>query len=524
MFAQNMAFSPGTLRFYRDIEPDYEDLSERLRKTLYYGKLPGTDRPSHPLTDLGVEFYRSAAPRELGKLDTFLAAATTRSACVSPTSMMVGMMYVRRLQKRKPEYLAQISSSELFLISMMMASKFLYDEGIDDEVYNDEWAVSGDLETEDVNKLEMEFLNAMDWELFVRPEEFADMLHSVEKRIALQEGLKRGWFSYTDMMILSHDLKLTSFTDLSAELSKVFSAASLAYLAGVLTMIGSTLAATATSTALTQLGTSALPACLKMTSGLMTLTLYPELLSREAQLSSDMLINFPEHWNATRALKENLQDEENVALNKAENGSDEFLWGTVNFQKPMGESGSPNKEPPGSLLNLLPPFLALLTFKEAVLNYVFGANVDHDPDIYGNDHELTSDLDTNQDNMGDYCSLGPCLTDSWSDCFNISSEHEWNEFKSLASQCYYRNTKQCCDKWRKLVPYYRCVNSAIAQPLPSSLNTRLDTEMDINHVKCCCRFSHVEASSWLKGSLSLPARDLNLRFSTQSFYPIFITT
>ena len=42
-----------------------------------------------------------------------------------------------------------------------MASKFLYDEGIDDEVYNDEWAISGDLETEDVNQMEMEFLDAI---------------------------------------------------------------------------------------------------------------------------------------------------------------------------------------------------------------------------------------------------------------------------------------------------------------------------------------------------------------------------
>lgn len=43
----------------------------------------------------------------------------------------------------------------------MMASKFLYDEGIDDEVFNDEWAISGDMETEDVNQLEREFLQAI---------------------------------------------------------------------------------------------------------------------------------------------------------------------------------------------------------------------------------------------------------------------------------------------------------------------------------------------------------------------------
>ena len=43
----------------------------------------------------------------------------------------------------------------------MMASKFLYDEGIDDEVFNDEWAASADMENEDVNELEREFLSAI---------------------------------------------------------------------------------------------------------------------------------------------------------------------------------------------------------------------------------------------------------------------------------------------------------------------------------------------------------------------------
>lgn len=40
-------------------------------------------------------------------------------------------------------------------------------------------------------------------------------------RIALRKGLERGWFSYTDMMILSHDLKLMNWNHLTLELSKV---------------------------------------------------------------------------------------------------------------------------------------------------------------------------------------------------------------------------------------------------------------------------------------------------------------
>ena len=43
----------------------------------------------------------------------------------------------------------------------MMASKYLYDEGTEDEVFNDEWAASADMETQEINQLERQFLSAI---------------------------------------------------------------------------------------------------------------------------------------------------------------------------------------------------------------------------------------------------------------------------------------------------------------------------------------------------------------------------
>ncbi|OWF43120.1 protein CNPPD1-like [Mizuhopecten yessoensis] len=232
-------------------EEDHEEFAERLRKTLYYGKTPSTDRPSLPLTEIAVEYLQEACPRQLGKLDIFSAATTSRQACMSPCSVMMSMLYVKRLKTRNPAYLQQISSADLFLISVMMASKFLYDEGIDDEVFNDEWAASADLETEEVNEMELQFLSAIDWQLFVRPNEFYDILHDLEKRIALRQARERGWFTYTDLMVLSEDpefAKLATF--LSQEISKVVLVSSVAYLASVLTMVGSTLLVTTMTTAI----------------------------------------------------------------------------------------------------------------------------------------------------------------------------------------------------------------------------------------------------------------------------------
>ena len=43
----------------------------------------------------------------------------------------------------------------------MMASKYMYDEGVDEEVFNDEWADNSEQDIADVNQMEMDFLQAM---------------------------------------------------------------------------------------------------------------------------------------------------------------------------------------------------------------------------------------------------------------------------------------------------------------------------------------------------------------------------
>lgn len=46
-----------------------------------------------------------------------------REACISPCSMMLALVYIERLRHRNPEYLQQISSSDLFLISMVSSGQ-----------------------------------------------------------------------------------------------------------------------------------------------------------------------------------------------------------------------------------------------------------------------------------------------------------------------------------------------------------------------------------------------------------------
>ena len=49
----------------------------------------------------------------------------------------------------------------LFFTFQMVASKYLYDEGIDEEVFNDEWSESAKMDMDELNALERDFLCAM---------------------------------------------------------------------------------------------------------------------------------------------------------------------------------------------------------------------------------------------------------------------------------------------------------------------------------------------------------------------------
>uniref|UniRef100_A0A224Z4R5 Protein CNPPD1 n=1 Tax=Rhipicephalus zambeziensis TaxID=60191 RepID=A0A224Z4R5_9ACAR len=219
---------------------DHLELSERIRKTLYYGKLPTTDRPSLALTGISVEMFSKVLPNDgLKVLDMHYAASVSR-ACITPCSMMLAMVYLDQLRHKNPQYMTSVSSCDLFLVSMLVASKFLYDDGEEDEVFNNEWAASANMELKDLNLLEREFLDALDWNLYVKPKAFAHVLDKLETRIAYLESSKRGWTTYTDVCVLSKSAVLRRCWLLVYDgVIKVIAVSAIAYVAAALTLFGS---------------------------------------------------------------------------------------------------------------------------------------------------------------------------------------------------------------------------------------------------------------------------------------------
>merc|ERR1712088_351168 len=187
--------------------PEHTESETRYTRSLYYGVLPATDRPSLPLTRLAVDQFTSsgldALGQKLGRLDMARAA-------------------------------------DLSLVSLMVASKFLHDDGEEDEVFNDEWASSAGIDTKELNKLEVKFLAAMDWRIFVDKAEFQSTLGRLEADIALREVSARdGDATYSDLMVLGSGEQAAHMLSLLVQAAiKVTAVCLTTYAAGLLTLLG----------------------------------------------------------------------------------------------------------------------------------------------------------------------------------------------------------------------------------------------------------------------------------------------
>lgn len=115
----------------------------------------------------------------------------------------------------------------------MVSTKFY--SGYDgDFIYAKEWAEYGNLSTERIQQLELEFLSAVNWNIYVSNQVFFEKLKSIECILAKRQGLKRGWLTYTELANLLPSIAIAkAFLQYSA-LFTVSYAASVVTIAGAL--------------------------------------------------------------------------------------------------------------------------------------------------------------------------------------------------------------------------------------------------------------------------------------------------
>lgn len=217
----------------------FEETSERFRK---FGISPVNDRLSLPVTELCVTNFNDLGLGELetklNRLDVGRAAELTKETCASPTSLVLALLYLDRLRTSNPKYLTTVSSTDLFLVSLMVASKYLNDDGEEDEVFNDEWATSGGLEKKELNRLELDFLSAIDWKIYVSPEDYEETAEHLEFMVAAKKVQDRGWTTYSELEALSRSLELFQLWEILYEYTiKVTAVCALAYAASLMTIV-----------------------------------------------------------------------------------------------------------------------------------------------------------------------------------------------------------------------------------------------------------------------------------------------
>jgi hypothetical protein len=60
-----------------------------------------------------------ALEAKLNKLDMERCAEITRNTCASPTSLILALIYLERMRNSNPAYLHSVSSTDLFLVSLV---------------------------------------------------------------------------------------------------------------------------------------------------------------------------------------------------------------------------------------------------------------------------------------------------------------------------------------------------------------------------------------------------------------------
>jgi hypothetical protein len=113
------------------------------------------------------------------------------------------MLYLERIRATEKEFFEVSDVSDLYTIALLLANKYLYDEGEEDHVYNSEWAASSKKSLESINEAESKFLDHLDWNLSVKSDQFESMLAQMETKLAMKQSTSRvTGMTYSEMTVL----------------------------------------------------------------------------------------------------------------------------------------------------------------------------------------------------------------------------------------------------------------------------------------------------------------------------------
>lgn len=121
--------------------------------------------------------HRMTVPSSAGPAFKKFCLKVLTATQLSSSVILLALKYIQKLLKNNPSIHGQQGSEfRLFTVSLMLANKFL-----DDNTFtNKTWSEVTGINVKEINVMEMEFLNQVQFSLFVSEAEYLDWLHSLE--------------------------------------------------------------------------------------------------------------------------------------------------------------------------------------------------------------------------------------------------------------------------------------------------------------------------------------------------------
>eukprot|EP00960_Hanusia_phi_P030736 748819-Hanusia_phi.AAC.4 len=137
----------------------------------------------------------------------------------SPCCLVVGAIYLERLKKRDEMVaLTMYNFQRLFLVAVMLASKFLDDTYASNRI----WADIGGLTIKELNHLELEFLYRIAFSLSISREEYDWYAEELHRRADAQDCKDRAHSARVEFDSSADDIDsfTQEFADLDSQLSR----------------------------------------------------------------------------------------------------------------------------------------------------------------------------------------------------------------------------------------------------------------------------------------------------------------
>ncbi|CAD5231637.1 unnamed protein product [Bursaphelenchus xylophilus] len=201
----------------------FKRLQQRLRRSLKYGDLR-IDCLTAPLSQMVVEYFDHHSPYDY--LDTDFAASSV-GGFVDPCTLIAAMIYLERLRVRKPKDFLSRNPNELYLASLIIANKFLFDGNTYDYLWLDDWVEESKITKSMINQLELRMLYDLEWDLMISGDEYEHALQSIERYVATRSLKQSGILSYGDAHALMSDAKplfkhMSRFLTMCASLASAY--------------------------------------------------------------------------------------------------------------------------------------------------------------------------------------------------------------------------------------------------------------------------------------------------------------